>query len=224
MKCKFCGYMWSPRREYPKSCPRCKRRFDYPSRKELRSLLLKAKELPRGFERTIHVVSAVTKELEKYNIKLVIIGGAAVEFYTRNWYATGDIDLAVDPSTRKTIADVLKTAGFKKSGRMWTWEELDLYIEMPGDLKQLDLSKVAKVETEVGNAYVIGIEDIIFDRIQAAKHWNSKADEEQAIRIGTVYYGEVDWEYIEKRCVKEGSKDKLEEVKRRIKNERDKTF
>jgi len=29
MKCEHCEYNWKPRVENPKSCPRCKRRFDY---------------------------------------------------------------------------------------------------------------------------------------------------------------------------------------------------
>lgn len=30
-KCDFCEYDWVSRVEAPKACPRCKRRFDYPS-------------------------------------------------------------------------------------------------------------------------------------------------------------------------------------------------
>jgi len=33
MKCPDCGYEWKPRVENPKSCPRCKRRLDYPKKK-----------------------------------------------------------------------------------------------------------------------------------------------------------------------------------------------
>ena len=29
MKCKKCEYEWKTRLKNPKSCPRCKRRFDY---------------------------------------------------------------------------------------------------------------------------------------------------------------------------------------------------
>jgi len=29
MKCEICKYNWTPRIVSPKSCPRCKRRFDY---------------------------------------------------------------------------------------------------------------------------------------------------------------------------------------------------
>ena len=30
MKCEKCQYEWKNRQDQPKSCPRCKRRFDYP--------------------------------------------------------------------------------------------------------------------------------------------------------------------------------------------------
>ena len=29
LECEFCTYMWVPKVDTPKSCPRCKRRFDY---------------------------------------------------------------------------------------------------------------------------------------------------------------------------------------------------
>ena len=28
-ECEFCAYRWTARVQNPKSCPRCKRRFDY---------------------------------------------------------------------------------------------------------------------------------------------------------------------------------------------------
>ncbi len=34
MKCEYCEYDCEPRKSNPKSCPRCKRRFDYPSNTE----------------------------------------------------------------------------------------------------------------------------------------------------------------------------------------------
>ena len=35
MKCKTCEYAWETRIDNPKSCPRCKRRFDYSAVKVL---------------------------------------------------------------------------------------------------------------------------------------------------------------------------------------------
>jgi predicted Zn-ribbon and HTH transcriptional regulator len=41
MICEHCEYDWSPRVSTPKSCPRCKRRFDYI---KLRQALLEGQE------------------------------------------------------------------------------------------------------------------------------------------------------------------------------------
>lgn len=41
MKCDFCGYAWKNRVNDPKSCPRCKRRFDY---KDIREVFVRLKK------------------------------------------------------------------------------------------------------------------------------------------------------------------------------------
>ncbi|MCK4717479.1 MAG: nucleotidyltransferase, partial [Thermoplasmata archaeon] len=178
MKCSYCSYEWNPRKPDPVSCPRCKRRFDYPGRKEGADMLAGAKEMERGYQRTLYVMSVLTPILEERGITPVIVGGSAVEFYTRNWYATADIDLAVQKGKRKVLDEVFKEAGFKRSGRMWTREDLGLYIETPGDIYDIDLEKATKVETGDGYAYMIGVEELILDRLQAAQHWKSQADRE----------------------------------------------
>jgi len=38
MICEYCEYEWNPRKENPKACPRCKRRFDYPNKKNSNKL------------------------------------------------------------------------------------------------------------------------------------------------------------------------------------------
>ncbi|GEM_PF-2817698 len=35
INCEFCTYNWIPKVDTPKSCPRCKRRFDYKDAKEV---------------------------------------------------------------------------------------------------------------------------------------------------------------------------------------------
>jgi len=188
MKCPYCNYEWIPRKPMPVSCPRCKRRFDYPSATS--DPLKKAKKMERGFQRNI--------------------------------YATGDIDLAIDKRKRKVFDEVVKKAGFIKHGRMWVREDLNLYIETPADIGDINMEKITVVETDEGNAYLIGLEDIIFDRVQAAKHWESEADKEQAIRIASLFYEDIDWDYIRKNCKKAGSEKMLDVVMKEAKNEKDK--
>ncbi|MBI2564498.1 hypothetical protein HYV79_00720 [Candidatus Woesearchaeota archaeon] len=45
--CEYCTYGWFPRVESPKSCPRCKRRFDY---KDIREVFQTLKREILGIE------------------------------------------------------------------------------------------------------------------------------------------------------------------------------
>jgi hypothetical protein len=87
----------------------------------LDDVIAEAKKVERGFQRTIYVMSILTPKLEDEGVLAVVVGGAAVEFYTRDFYATGDIDLAIK-GERKTLGRILEEMGFSKMGRMWVRE------------------------------------------------------------------------------------------------------
>ena len=201
------------------ACPRCKRRLDFP--RKTGDALNRAGNIERGFQRTIHVMSVLTLEFEKAGITPVIIGGSAVEFYTRDWYATGDIDLAIERTKKGKITNIMEKHQFKRSGRMWIREDLGLYVEFPGDTDDLDLEKVTRVDTDWGHAYVIGLEDIIFDRIEAAEHWKSESDREQAIRMSSVFYDDLDWQYLADKCSAAQSGKMLESVRKEAEDAKD---
>ncbi|MCK4757618.1 MAG: nucleotidyltransferase [Thermoplasmata archaeon] len=222
MKCQYCSYEWTPRKSNPVSCPRCKRRFDYPVEEASDDVLASALDIERGFQRMVYVMSVITPKLEEIGITAVVIGGSAVEFYTRDWYATGDIDLAVNKPTKKQMGEVMENLGFKNLGRMWIREELNLYIEAPGNISDIDLEKITRVETDMGYTNIIGLEDIIIDRVQAAEHWKSESDREQAVRIGAMFYDDIDWKYIRTICKKEGSWATLDKVMEGVKDARKK--
>ena len=217
MKCQYCNYEWSPRKPDPKACPRCKRRLDYP-RSSAKDPLSEAKNKERGFERTVYIMSLITPRLEEKGIKCVVVGGSAVEFYTRDWYASGDIDLAVTKDKRKIIDEIMQNLGFSNEGRMWVREDLNLYIETPGDVRDLDIARATKVETDAGYTYMIGLEDIILDRISAALHWKSESDKEQAIRMASLYYENIDWGYVRKLAKKDSTEKMLDTILEGVKN------
>ncbi len=221
MKCPKCDYEWIPRKKDPKACPRCKRRLDYYKKKD--DPLSEVMSMERGFQRTTYVMSIITERLKDEGILPVIVGGAAVEFYTRDWYATGDIDLAIDNKKREEFQDIMEEFGFDREGRMWVREDLNLYIEIPADIKDISKDRITEVKTEKGSAYMIGLEDILFDRIQAAEHWKSEGDREQAIRIGAAFYDDINWEIVRKRCKKELSEGMLDKVLEAIKDEKSNT-
>ena len=177
--------------------------MDYPVQRK-KDPLSEAISIERGFRRTVYDMSIITAELERDGIVPVIVGGSAVEFYTRDWYSTSDIDLAIDKSRRDGFEKAMAGFGFRKEGRMWIREELGLYIEIPADISDISMENLTKIETPNGNAYIIGIEELICDRIQAAEHWKSAADLEQAIRIGSAFNDDIDWDLVRNLC-KEGS-------------------
>ncbi len=189
---------------------------------ETLKLLEKAKSIERGYKRTLYVMSLICNELKKHKIKPVIIGGAAVEFYTRDWYSTLDIDLAVNLGNSEIIGKIFQDLGFERTGRAWSRVDLGIEIEMPGRLKSLRENKIIEVDTGVGKAYIAGVDDIIVDRILAAKHWDSTQDEEQVIEMAIGNYGDIDWTYIEGKCKEDLAEDKFVEVKKRIDDEKDK--
>jgi hypothetical protein len=144
----------------------------------------------------------------------VLVGGSAVAFYTAGNYATQDIDLCY---SSPKLDSVLPPAGFRKDGRYWVNEELDLLAECPGSNRP---ERVFDVELKNGDhVYISSIEDMIADRLCAFVFWDSPSDGEWAklmLESDTDEFT-IDWEYLEKRALEEGVNDAL----RKLKGDRD---
>ena len=171
---------------------------------------LKGKE---RFQVMTETVSSLTKLLEPHEVTPVVVGGLAVEIYTRGQYTTVDIDLVMQ---RRDLADdILSKLGFVKEGRHWYNPELMVAIEIPGSiLEGADSNKVTKIVLENGrHIFVIGIEDIILDRLRACVHWQSSSDCEWGLRMLKVHLESLDIDYMEKMAEAdhESSLEKLKE-------------
>lgn len=130
----------------------------------------------------------------------VVVGGNAVEFYTAGDYATADIDLA---GASEPIAQVLGEWGFEREGRHFYDQALNLVLEVPGGrLAPEQLAHAAAVRIAGVTAYVLGIEDLIVDRLAACVYWN---DEESCVWARVMLTGqyEIDREYLEARAAAE---------------------
>ncbi len=131
----------------------------------------------------------------------IIIGGLALSYYTREVYFTADIDLAY--SDREALDEVLKELDFSKSGIYWVNEDLKIAIEVPvGVLVEEDSPlEIVELGPEL-KCKIIGIEDLIIDRLNACKHWKSEIDCEMAELLVIRDGDEMDWDYLEKRAEK----------------------
>ncbi len=144
----------------------------------------------------------------------VLVGEYAVEFYTLCSYATGGMDL-LHPSA-KAVGDLLESWGFEREGRHWVHRGLDLYVEVPADrLEGADLNRVTRVEVEGLPVDIIGLEDLIADRLNAAVHWRSEDDQYWASEMIRTHLEKLDWDYLRRRCQEEGTRPVLQELEER---------
>lgn len=167
-----------------------------------RDELARVTEEPDKLTRNLLFVGLLTREVAQEGIRPVIVGGQAVEFYTAGGYATRDIDLVARDTVG--IGRVLERWGFRKTGRYWTREDLGLAVEVPGSVLAGDEGRVTEVEIKGLKVYLIGIEDIIIDRLNAFVHWNSRDDGDWAREMSLLNKGDIAWEYLEKRADAEG--------------------
>ncbi len=145
--------------------------------------------------RRLAALALVADRLAEDGLEPILVGGAALEFYTAGGYATGDVDLALalTPEVDRAFADL----GFSKKGRFWLREDLDLLFEAPapGGLPGETAPRTI-VEVDGLPVVVIGVEDLLIDRLRAAVHWRSDEDRRWARRLALLYAERMDWEYL----------------------------
>jgi hypothetical protein len=103
----------------------------------------------------------------------VLVGGAAVELYTRGAYVTGDLDFVGRVPAQ--VGRALVNAGFAKQGRHWVHERGQLFIEFPGESLR-EGEKAVRLRFGKRSVWTISQEDALADRLGAWEHWGSMVD------------------------------------------------
>lgn len=140
----------------------------------------------------------------------VVVGGHAVEFYTAGGYTTVDLDLV---AATEAVDDILSAWGFERDGRHWYDEPLGILVEAPG--RQLDPEQEERtldVEVRGEHVAVLGIEDLVIDRLNACVHWSSEESCEWARVLVGAYRDRIDWEYLRARARAEDVEGALADV------------
>jgi predicted nucleotidyltransferase len=133
--------------------------------------------------------------LHEDGLEPILVGGGAVEFYTAGGYTTKDMDLALPhcPETDAAFADL----GFTKEGRYWYREDLDLLFEAPAPAGLPgETAPRTVVEIDGLSIVILGVEDLIIDRLRAWIHGTSDEDGRWARRLVLLYADRLDWDYL----------------------------
>ena len=146
------------------------------------------------------MVALITRILEEAGKSApIVIGGCALSYYSREVYFTADIDLAY--ADREALDKVLKSIGFRREGRYWVHEDLKLAVEAPASSLGGEEAPLEIVDLGEGlRCTILGVEDLIIDRLNACKHWKSEVDCEMAELLVNRYVADLDWTYLERKA------------------------
>jgi len=141
---------------------------------------LKAVALDEGPTRVAALASWLQSLVPAAAGKPVLVGGGAVELYSGGAYRTGDLDFVGDLGEEGRRQ--LEAVGFRRQGRYWIDEEHQIFVEFPSS--HLEAGESAAV-IEVGeySVVIIGLEELIVDRLAAWQFWDSEVDAVNAVRL-----------------------------------------
>ena len=148
--------------------------------------------------RRLLALGLLTARLAPSGIEPILVGGGALEFYTAGGYATHDMDLALPhgPDVDAAFAEM----GFRKEGRFWYHADLDLLFEAPAPagLPGEDAPRT-EVELDGLRVVILGVEDLLIDRLRAWVHRKSEEDGRWARRLAHLYAQRLDWRCLQER-------------------------
>ena len=153
---------------------------------------------PDPRRRRLIALGLLTRLLAAHGIEPILVGGGALELYTAGGYATKDMDLALPAGPEVDAA--FAALGFEKEGRYWFHADLDLLFEAPAP-DGLPGEDAPRTEVEIDGlrVVVIGLEDLLIDRLRAWVHWNSDEDGRWTRRLALLYPDRIDWRYVRER-------------------------
>lgn len=169
------------------------------------------KDEPNELKKKTLFTAYLFTKLAKQEVDCYLVGGEAVELYTGGQFATGDIDITV--TDRPRAEKLLLRLGFVRAGMIWLNEDLKIAVQIvasyPSRTEKIRTVKIGKFTLKV-----IGVEDLIIDRLVAAKYWrsNPKLDTEQATVLLGAFRNSLDLEYLERRAFEEKVSDFLRQI------------
>jgi len=168
-------------------------------RRELRRRIDALVDEPDRMRRSLVALAALTTRLATDGIEPILVGGFALELYTDGGYTTKDVDLALDasPAVDAAFADL----GFVKRGRFWVREAPDLVFEAParGGLPGETAPRTI-LEVDGMRVVVLGVEDLLLDRLRGWVRWDSEEDRRWASRLVALYGADLDWAYVREKA------------------------
>ena len=139
----------------------------------LKNELGKAASTKNSSERAIRIAVIIAEALRSIQQDPILVGGAAVEFYTQGAYSTSDINMVTEGG--QDLIQIMESLGFEKIGKDFVNKKFKIYIEFPSkNLKPNETSSLLEINNQ--KLQIISVEDLIVDRLCAFQFWQSEID------------------------------------------------
>ena len=169
-----------------------------------KSFISRLRKEPNQLRKKMLLLGYVTSQLEKKKQSIFLVGGQAVETYTAGQFPTGDIDVTTSDSA--TTQKVLKSLGFEEIGMIWLNKPLGIAFHIVGYFPP-ERSRTIRIGPY--KARIVGVEELILDRLSAAKFWNIPADYEKAKVLYDNFEKQIDKDYLREIAKKKEVDDLL---------------
>ncbi len=141
----------------------------------------------------------------------LVVGGSAIEIYTRGAYVSGDIDIVADQAQ---LAKILESWGFLHKNREWYHPEWKLAVDLvrnpEGYTGSRRLTRV--IVTPYGDITLAAVEDLIVKRLASAKYRRIPTDFDHARLLVQKFGEDLDMDYLRSTATYAGVADALNEL------------
>lgn len=142
---------------------------------------------------------------------VIVVGGSAIEIYTRGGYVSGDIDVRAE---RAKVHRVLGQWGFKDHGKLWIRQDWQIAIDVVGDRYTGDPYRATTISTPYGPVRIAAVEDVFVKRLASAKHWGVREALDEADLLWKDYADKMDVVYLERQARFYNVEDLLADIRK----------
>jgi len=151
--------------------------------------------------------------LREKGIEVVLSGGAAVSFYSKDQYVSKDVDLVCVFFPKRTkIIGLMAGKGFHEEGLYFKHPDTQFIVEFPtGPLAvgEEPVNQINQYSLSTGDLRIISPTDCVKDRLLGFFHWDDRQCLSQAVLVTQL--NEIDIKEVERWAKGEGTPEKLNE-------------
>jgi len=176
-----------------------------------KALISLARKEQNPLTRKMLILGYITYRLQREKQHIYLVGGQAVETYTAGQFTTGDVDITTSDS--KATERVLASLGFEHIGMIWLNEQLGVAVHIVGLFPNANLEKALTIEVGPYKVNVVGVEDLIVDRLAHVKFFKVTGDMEKAKVLYAIFKKQIDEKYLRETAKKRGVEDILDQAR-----------